>query len=99
MIDWFGVASNGLWVLGLAIALAGLSYTDWRRRVDEPRVGLRQALGQPRFQALFGLGMTLFCAGLALSVGAWWQIAGWALLALAFAWLAFSSWRKARRTQ
>ena len=64
MIDWYGVFHNALWVLGLAIALASLSYSDWRRRTSEPRVGLRAALGQPGFQALFSLGMVLFCVGL-----------------------------------
>lgn len=97
MIDWYGLFHNALWVLGLAIALASLSYTDWRRRTAEPRQSLRHALGRPGFQAVFSLGMVLFCAGLALGGDAWWQMAGWAILAAAFAWLAFTSWRQVRR--
>lgn len=99
MIDWYGVFHNALWVLGLAIALASLSYSDWQRRTSEPRVGFRAMLGQPGFQTAFSVGMVLFCAGIALGGAVWWQTLGWALLALAFAWLAFSSWRRLRRPQ
>lgn len=97
MIDWIGLLENVLWVMGLAVALAAVSYTDWKRRLEEPRLSFRQMLGQARFQVAFGLGMALFCAGLALSLDAWWQRIGWALLAAAFTWLAISSWRRLRR--
>ncbi|HRX03748.1 MAG: hypothetical protein KDI07_10985 [Anaerolineae bacterium] len=96
MIDWYGVFHNALWVAGLAIALASLSYMDWRRRTQEPRIGFRVALGQPGFQTVFSLGMVLFCVGVALGGASWWQTAGWAILAVAFGWLAFTSWRKLR---
>ena len=99
MIDWYGVFHNALWVLGLSIALASLSYTDWRRRTSEPRASFRAMLGDPGFQTVFSVGMVLFCAWLALGGSTWWQTVGWALLALAFVWLAFSSWRTLRRAQ
>ena len=96
-IDWFGVMSNGLWIFGLAIALAAVSYADWRRRLNEPRLSLRQALGQPSFQAAWSLGLLLFCVGLALTSTVWWQTAAWAALALAFLYLGGSAVRQARR--
>ena len=37
MIDWFGVFYNALWIFGLAIVLAALSYADWRRRLAVPK--------------------------------------------------------------
>ncbi len=98
MIDWYGVFHNALWVLGLAIVLASLSYSDWRRRTSEPRISFRAMLGDPGFQTTFSVGMVLFCAGIALGGAVWWQTLGWALLALAFAWLSFSSWRTLRRS-
>jgi hypothetical protein len=97
MIDWFGLFHSALWVLGAAIALASLSYADWRRRLAEPPVGFRQAIAGHGFLATFSLGLTLFCAGLAIGASSWWQIAGWALLALGFGWLALRSWRRSRR--
>lgn len=96
-IDWFGVFRNALWILGLAIALASVSYADWRRRLYQPPMGLRSALGQPSFQAAWSLGLLLFCAGLALSDGPWWQTLAWAALALAFLYLGGSALLRARR--
>ena len=86
MIDWFGVFHNALWIFGLAIVLAALSYADWRRRLVVQRVSFRQALAEPGFQAAVSLGFTLFCAGLALGSAVWWQIAAWVALGLFFAW-------------
>jgi hypothetical protein len=96
-IDWFGVFYNALWILGLAVALAAVSYADWRRRLSQPRLTLRQALSQPAFQAAWSLGLLLFCAGLALSRGPWWQTVAWAALALAFLYLGGSALLHARR--
>ena len=86
MIDWFAVLHNALWIFGLAIVLAALSYADWRRRLVVPPVSFRQALAEPGFQAAVSLGFTLFCAGLALGSAVWWQIAAWVALGLFFAW-------------
>ena len=97
MIDWFGVFHNALWILGLAIVLAALSYADWRRRLTVPPVSFRKALAGPGFQAAVSLGFVLFCAGLALGSTVWWQIAAWAALGLLFAWQSLTSLRQLRR--
>lgn len=97
MIDWYGVFHNALWVLGLAVVLAALSYADWRRGTQTPKQSLRQALSQPGFQAAFCLGMVLFCTGVALGSHRWWEVVAWALLALLFVWQAVIAWRAARR--
>lgn len=97
MIDWYGVFHNTLWIVGLAIALAAFSYTEWWRHLQSPRRSLRQALSDAGFQAAFGLGLTLFCAGLALGSDRWWQIAAWAMLGLLFAWQSVNAWRALRR--
>ncbi len=86
MIDWFGVFHNTLWIVGLAIGLAALSYADWRRRTTAPPASFRHALAEPGFQATASLGLTLFCVGLALGSAAGWQIVAWAVLGLIFAW-------------
>lgn len=93
MIDWFGVFHNALWVMGLATILAALSYVDWWRTRQLPRLGFRQALGTPGFLLAFNIGAVLFCSGLALGSHAWWQIVAWSILALMFAWQALVAWR------
>ncbi|MEA3336850.1 MAG: hypothetical protein U9R25_13130 [Chloroflexota bacterium] len=98
MIDWYSVLTNGLWILGLAVILAAFSYTDWRRGLNSPKTSLRQALASSRFLAVFSLGMVLFCAGLALTSGRWWEIAAWALLSVVFAWQGISSWQAWKKT-
>jgi len=96
MIDWMGLLQNALWIVGLAVVVAGFSYADWRRSLRSPRPSLKTALGSAGFQAVAGLGMLLFCAGLALGSNRPWEMAAWALLGLLFAGLAVRSWRAAR---
>jgi VanZ family protein len=98
MIDWYGVLRNALWIMGLAVALAAFSYTEWRRHLPRPKQSLRHALGGAGFQAAFSLGMVLFCAGLALGSDRWWEIAAWAVLGALFAWQSFAAWRQLRRS-
>ena len=97
MINWFGVFHNALWIFGLAVVLAALSYADWRRRLAVPRVSFRKALAEPGFQAAVSLGFTLFCAGLALSSTVWWQIAAWAALGLFFVWNGLTCLRRMKQ--
>jgi hypothetical protein len=97
MIDWSGVLRNGLWIVGLAVALAGVSYADWWRRQQVPRMGLGQALEVPWFRAAVSLGLALFCAGLALSGGPWWVVALWSGLGLLFGGQAVAAVMAARR--
>jgi hypothetical protein len=103
MIDWVYVARNALWILGLSIALAALSYAGWWAAENDgagPRV--RWHVRWPaRWRALWGLpvltrplaaGMTLFCASLAWGSTRWWETALWALLGLAFVAQFIQAW-------
>jgi hypothetical protein len=98
MIDWYGVFRNALWIAGLAVILAAVSYADWRRGFQSPKGRMRAALGRPGFLAAFSIGMVLFCTGLALSSNAWWEIAAWALLGLLFAWQGVVAWWRSRHS-
>ncbi len=80
MIDWAGVATNSLWLLGLAVCLAVLSYADWSAHSANRR--LRDVLNQPAFRAMLWSGLTLFCVGVALSGGRWWERILWGVLAI-----------------
>jgi hypothetical protein len=83
MIDIWGVAANSLWILGLAVLLATLSWSHWTASVEKVR--FRLVLSRPGIQRALDLGLFLFCAGLAATGRAWWERILWGLLAAVFA--------------
>jgi hypothetical protein len=82
MIDWLGVVTNGLWVLGLAGMLAALSYFDYYARIRGQPV--RRVLNTPLFVRPFSWAGLIFCVGIAASGGSWWQRVAWIVLAALF---------------
>jgi hypothetical protein len=89
MIDWLGVLTNGLWVLGLAGMLATLSYFDYHAKTRS--LPLRRVLNAPMFVRPFSWAAVVFCIGVAASGGSWWQRLAWAVLAVLFAVQAWKS--------
>jgi hypothetical protein len=63
VIDVWGVVANGLWIAGLALLLATVSWASWVASTQRPR--LRTVLAWPATQRALDLGLVLFCAGLA----------------------------------
>ena len=94
MIDWFGVAYNATWILGLAVILASFAMASYQTRVQGVR--LRQALRASSFLLPFGVGMFLFCLGVFFSSHTWWHRALWGLLTVLIAGQAFWLWRDRR---
>jgi hypothetical protein len=88
MIDLRSVFSGALWILGLAVILAALSWGNWEAKVSRSR--LREALARPHLQCAIGAGFALFCAGLALAANRWWERMIWVVLG-AF-WLFQMAW-------
>jgi hypothetical protein len=82
MIDWPNLFANSLWIFGLALALAVLSYASWQSSLVHG--SMRQYVGLPRTQALLNLAGILFSAGLAATSQRWWEIGLWLLIAVAF---------------
>jgi hypothetical protein len=80
MIDWVGVGTNSLWLLGLAVGLAVFSYADWSAHDTHQR--LRDVFGQAALRVPLWSGLILFCVGVALSGGRWWERALWGILAV-----------------
>lgn len=63
MIDWIAVAFNSLWISGLALILAALSYYYWV--AHEEGVAVRLMYQQPAFVRFVYLGLILIGVGLA----------------------------------
>lgn len=80
---------DSLWVVGLAGALATLSYMRWYREVR----GWKWAhtISVARTLAPLCISLVLFCSGMALSGATsawpapWWQTFAWSFLAVLFA--------------
>jgi hypothetical protein len=82
MIDWLNLAANGLWIAGLALALAAVSYVSWQSALGQ--TSLRAGLNAAGAQWVLNFAGGLFCAGLLLTSGSWWEQGLWAVLVLVF---------------
>jgi hypothetical protein len=96
MIDWYFVFTHSLWVVGLSIALAALSYHDWlRKTLSRP---LRQQLREASFRFSMNAGFSLVAVAFMLLENArWWERALWFLVGCAFSWRAWTA-REAMKT-
>lgn len=94
LIDWRLVGFSALWIVGLSIELAALSFADYMAAQQGLRT--RTVLGQPGYQAAINGGLVLFCLGLLGSARAWWEQLLWLALAAAFAYQTWAAWRRGR---
>jgi hypothetical protein len=79
MIDLWFVASNSLWIAGLSLLLATVSWASWTASMGESRMAA--ALAQPGARRAWAAGIALFCAGMAVTGRAWWEQGLWGTLA------------------
>lgn len=80
MIPWWSVLLNTLWILGLALLLANLSFHGWLAQQEGS--SLRQQFSKPQFLKYFWLGLLLIALGLAGTSDRLWERVIWLLLAL-----------------
>ncbi len=92
MIDWWWIASNAMWIIGCALALAVFSYADYVANVRAEK--MRQVLRQPAMKSALLLAALLFCAGLAATASAWWEAIIWIGLGL----FALVQWARDKRS-
>jgi hypothetical protein len=79
MIDLWYVASNSLWIAGLSLLLAAISWASWRASAGKTRIAA--ALTQPGARRAWAFGIALFCAGMAVTGRVWWEQGLWGTLA------------------
>ena len=82
MIDWFNLAANALWIIGMAIGLAVVSHASWQASLHHEK--LRARLAQTGYQIFIDLAAVLFCLGMAATSRRVWEIILWSGLAVLF---------------
>ena len=90
-IDWPLVGFSALWILGLSLVVAALSFADYS--ANRSHASIRQVLRGSHYQTVLKLSGLLFTLGmLGVSRGGWERLA-WAILAAAFG---YETWQAAR---
>jgi hypothetical protein len=92
LIDWPSLAASALWIAGLALALAALSFAGFEATYSRQPLGA--LLKQRRFDLTLNLAGLLFCAGLAASTAQLLQLILWTVLAVLFLVSALLALRK-----
>lgn len=81
MIDWTNLGFNALWIVGLAIILAAVSYHAWL--AGEASQRLRDALSLPSWKVPVSAGALLACVGFGLGLAERpWERVVWTVLSL-----------------
>jgi hypothetical protein len=93
MIDWINVAFNALWIVGLSVALAALSYASWEAGMLREKMAVR--LRRPAYQVALAAAGLLFCLGLAGTADALWKSLLWLALAAGFVYMGATARRQA----
>jgi hypothetical protein len=94
MINWWGLVSNSLWILGLSLCLSVLSMVSYRARAEQRP--LREALSEPGSQVALVFGMLLFCLGILATSRTWWQVLLSGLVVVIVAGSIIHLWRQVR---
>jgi len=92
MMDFRSVVANTLWILGLALILAALSWARWVAARENVR--FRVALSRPGVARALDGGLMLFCAGLAATARTGWEQVLWGVMAGVWALLAIGLARR-----
>jgi hypothetical protein len=82
MIDWYSVGFSALWILGLGLVVAALSFASYM--ADQQKQRFNQALEIPSCRIMIDLGLVFFALGWTGSVSSTWERVVWAVLAALF---------------
>ena len=80
MINWFNLLFNGIWILGVALALAVLSIAYYQSCLGERKMSA--ILAQTEFSLPLYISGELFSLGMGLTADWWWEIVLWMIMVL-----------------
>jgi hypothetical protein len=88
MIEWFLLGFNALWITGLSLVAAALSFTNYLG--GRKKLGFMQAIKTPVCRIMIDLGLVFFCLGRVGGLSAIWERLLWG--ALAFFFFVLKTW-------
>jgi hypothetical protein len=83
MIDWYLASFGALWIFGLSLEFAVLSFAYYQ--AGQQKQSFVSALEMPTCRSMINLGLTFFCLGWTGSAAGTWERIVWAILTLIFA--------------
>jgi hypothetical protein len=94
VIDWFFVAINFLWILGLSTILAAFSYHTWRHQVTGRPLALQFRARAWRLSFDGGVVLVALAVALMPRSERWWTRLIALAVAAMFAWAGLQAWRQ-----
>jgi hypothetical protein len=91
LIDWYLVGFGALWIFGLSLNLAALSFADYERA--QTKLRFRDVWSRRGYQIVSNAGLSMFCFGLIGMVHSDWEGLLWGALGVAFAFFTVRAWR------
>jgi hypothetical protein len=91
MIDWWSLAASAIWILGLALGLAAVSFAYWQA-ASRKAPGLKVHDTRTLRALLAGAGV-LFSIGWGASSSETWERLAWCLLGVLLAIRLWRDWR------
>lgn len=92
MMDGLYLVGSAAWILGLAELLASFSVGYFL--AGSSGQTLREVTRRPLFKLAILGGVILFAFGLVVSVGHWWERAGWGGVMAIACWQWFKAWHE-----
>ena len=80
MIDYGKVLSTTIWILGLSVVLATISFA--RYESVKEKINIKKYINKRNYNVSLVIGFILFCVGIALSDPRWWAKVLWIILAI-----------------
>ena len=94
MINWYSTGLGALWVFGLSLVTATLSFANFL--AGQQKLRFRRVIEKPACRIMIGLGLVFFCLGWAGGRSALWERLVWIVLGLIFALQTWLSTKKSK---
>ncbi len=92
MINWWGLSSNSIWIIAIALILAVVSIAYYQSQREGKKIST--VLKSQNYSLILNISAALFCLGMASTLKKWWEIVVWLVLMGIFgvhSWVTYGS--------